>query len=247
MGGLIDALQRLQEIELRINHLRRQEEKEARQVHSAERQIRRIERERAELQAECARHQKELDRLDGDIKSREAAILKHREELLRVRTNKDYSAILTAINTEKADSTKIERLAMEKLAELERVQAELKDRTEESRAMQKRRDAAKEALEAHREKTAGQWAELQEQREAATNALPPTALHTFTRVAERHNGEALAEITRLHPKREEYACGGCNMQIPLDSVNAVRLQNELRLCTSCGRILCLPTSLATGT
>lgn len=246
MGELIRALQRLQEIELELAHLRRREERKTRQIRTAEREIRRLDEEVTVLRVEYARQQKDLEHLDRDVKHREASILKHREELLRARTNKDYSAVLTAINTEKADSAKVEKLAMEKLGGLESVQGQVSAQSQKQAAVRERLEAARRSLDEFRAKTADQRTSLQQERDAAADALPPTAMATFSRVAERHDGEALAEIIRLHPKREEYACGGCNMQVPLDSVNTVRLQDEIRLCPSCGRILCLPGSQGAG-
>jgi predicted nucleic acid-binding Zn-ribbon protein len=238
MGELIRALQRLQEIELGLARLRRREERKTRQIRTAEREIRRLDDGVSELRVECAQQQRDLEHLDRDVKSREAAILKHREELLRARTNKDYSLILTAINTEKADSAKIEKLALAKLGGLESVQEKVNARSQEQEAVRERLEAAKRSLEEFRDQTADERTSLQQERESAADAVPPSAMATFTRVAERHDGEALAEIIRLHPKREEYACGGCNMQVPLYSVNTVRLQDEIRLCPSCDRILC---------
>ncbi len=197
------------------------------------------------MRADCAQRQKEVDQLDQEVKSRETSILKHREELLRARTNKDYAVVLTAINTEKADSAKIETLALEKLGGLETVQAQVEDCTAAQNQVKAKLETAVRALEEYRAQTADQRADLSQRRDAAAEAVPPTAMATFTRVADRHEGEALAEIMRLHPKREEYACGGCNMQVPLDAVNTVRLQNEIRLCSSCGRILC-PAEAATA-
>jgi predicted nucleic acid-binding Zn-ribbon protein len=247
MGELITALQRLQEIELELNHLRRQEERKKRQVNIAERQIRQIDEEVAELQAECARQQREVDQLDHDVNTRKMSIAKHREELLRVRTNKDYAAILTAINTEEADKAKIEKLGLEKLAALEAIQEKVKERTDEQATIRTRMEAASRALEEHRAENAEQRTALEQQRDAAAEALPISAVATFSRVAQRHDGEALAEIIRQHPKRHEYACSGCNMQIPLDAVNTVRSQDEIKMCPSCGRILCAPENSATGT
>ena len=81
--------------------------------------------------------------------------------------------------------------------------------------------------------------ELLGRRREGSEGLPPTALATFTRVAEKHDGEGLAEVIRLHPKREEYACGGCNMTVPLDHVNALAARDEIQYCLVCGRILYL--------
>ena len=107
MGEILDALHSLQEIELQLSDLRRAEERKDRQVRNAQREIRKLDDRIAERRADQVARQAEVDHYDGDVKRREESINSHREALLEARTNKDYAAILTSINTEKADSAKI--------------------------------------------------------------------------------------------------------------------------------------------
>jgi predicted nucleic acid-binding Zn-ribbon protein len=65
---------------------------------------------------------------------------------------------------------------------------------------------------------------------------------TFHRVAERHEGEALAAVEVVNAKRNEYCCGGCNMSVTLQTVLAMRTLDQLQTCGSCGRILYLSAS-----
>ena len=239
MGGMLDALHRLQEIETQLGRLRREEAGKARQVRNLERQILRIDEDIERLEAEQAARQTEVDRFERDVKIREESILRHRDGLLKARTNKDYAAILTSINTEKADSAKIERLALEKLGEVERFQEEVASRAQQRGKLEERLATCRQALQDYRDQTAEEREDLLRQREIAASELAPTALATFTRVAEKHDGEALAEVVRLHPKREEYACGGCNMTITLENVAALRARDEIQFCYVCGRILYL--------
>ncbi|MHC4063035.1 MAG: zinc ribbon domain-containing protein [Planctomycetota bacterium] len=244
MGGILDALHRLQEIETQLNRLRREEEQKARVIRNVARQVHKIDQELARLEAEQAARQAEVDQLDQDVKTREAVILRHREALLKARTNKDYAAILTSINTEKADTAKIERLALDKLGEVERLSEQATSRAQQRDALEQRQASYKLALEDYRQETADERERLQAQRDIAANDLPSTALATFTRVADKHEGEALAEMVRLHPKREEYACCGCNMTVTLESVNALRSRDEIQFCKVCGRILYLGSPAA---
>ncbi len=236
MGELIASLQRLQEIELELNRIRKGEEAKLRQISGASRKIVRLDDDLLDLGRTSDQLQRESNALELEVKTREAAVTKHREELLKARTNKDYATILTAINTEKADTSKIEQLALEKLTEVEGFQAQITTREEEKSGIQARQDKVQAALDAYRAETADERERLEQSRKEASTTLPASALSTFTRVADHHEGEALAEVLKIHPKREEYACGGCNMQIPLDSVNTLRSRDEIRFCASCGRI-----------
>ena len=226
----------LQEIELKLNRLRKGEEGKLRQIRGAERKIGRIDEELHDLERARVQRQREADQLTHQVKSREESILRHREELLSARTNMFYAAILTEIYTEKADTEKIETIALEKLGELEKIQGEIDTRQQEKTSVAGRMDSAQAALERYREETAEERNTLREMREGASASLPSSALATFARVAERHEGEALAEVVKLQPRREEYACSGCNMQVPLDSVNALRSRDEILFCPNCARI-----------
>lgn len=241
MGEILDALHRLQEIELQLSDLRRGQERKARQVRNAQGHIRRLDDRITQLQAEEATRQADVDYFDGDVKRREESIDRHRGALLEAKTNKDYAAILTSINTEKADKAKIERLALEKLGELERVQQVAGDCRQERFAAEQRLDACKQALQEYLDSTAEQRQTLEAERDAAARELPASTLATFSRVAEKHNGEALAEVIRLHPRREEYACGGCHMTVTLDGVSALLSRDEVQFCGACGRILYMPS------
>ena len=47
----------------------------------------------------------------------------------------------------------------------------------------------------------------------------------------------MAEIVVVNAKRDEHACGGCNLSLTLQQVIAVQTSSDLQLCSSCGRIL----------
>ena len=161
MGELIASLQRLQEIELELNRLRKGEDGKSRQMRAADRKIAKITDELHELERERNRYQVEADQLSEQVKSREESILKHRTELLKVRTNKDYSAILTAINTEKADTEKIERLALEKMGEVEKLQGRIDTLLAEQEGVEARHASAREALEQYRDETSDEREKLE--------------------------------------------------------------------------------------
>lgn len=241
MGGILEALHRLQEIETQLNGLRREEAGKGRKIRNVERQILKLDEEVERLEAERVTRQSEADQFDRDVRTRESAILGHRDALLKARTNKEYAAILTSINTEKADSAKIERLGLEKLGEVERLEEQIAALAKERESLTERLAACKQVLENYLDQTREERTRLQQQRQGATGDVPASALATFVRVAEKHEGEGLVEVSRLHPKREDYACGGCNMTLTLEIVAVLRARDEIQFCNACGRILRLPS------
>ena len=85
---------------------------------------------------------------------------------------------------------------------------------------------------------------LESEHETVAKEVSPNNLAVFQRVAEAHEGEAMAKILKPHPKEQEYICDGCNMNIPMEKVNALLTKEEIQLCTVCGRILFIAESEA---
>ena len=241
MGSILEALHRLQSIESQLAALRQRREAKARQIEIQKRNVDRAERNRQEDHRKYLEQQTRLDMLTLDVTARQAAIDKHRQALSRAKTNREYAAILTAMNTEKADTAKIEN---EILRLMETTQA-LKDEETGIQAEQARFQAqvaeAEETLRRLDEQSKKERERLTLDRDACADTIPPLALASFNRVAEHHDGEALAAVDKLSPKGEEYICSGCNMKVTLEVINTLRSRDEVQTCNVCGRLLFLRT------
>ena len=108
MGATVDALLRLQGIERQLAEVRQGVERRVRAVRRQESSISEVDRDLDAKRAALKIDQIEADRLDVDMKVHDASIAKLRQSLNQVKTNKEYSAILTQLNTEKADNGKLE-------------------------------------------------------------------------------------------------------------------------------------------
>ncbi len=239
MGETLDALQRLQAVELKTTAIRRAIESKVRLVEIKRRNLRRAEEKLRENQLAARERQMKLDALNLDIAVREESVQKHREALNRAKTNKEYSAILAAMNTEKADNARQEGDAlkwMEDVQTLTNTHAEIEA---ERNKLAEEVAAADSAAAAYEQECRGELDQLQATRNEFAAKIAAGALSVFERVAERHEGEALAAVVKPFPKREEYSCSGCNLKVPIEVVNALRTRDELQLCKTCGRILFL--------
>ena len=239
---LLEALHRLQEIEQKLAAIRRKREVKARRVEASTRKAKQTEEQLKGHQRQVRERQVRLDALSLDVAAKEETVQKHREALNRAKTNKEYAAILAAMNTEKADTAKLESGVLELMEEIQtlkneasEVEAAKQRLLEEIRTTEDR--LAEFDSECHEERT-----RLEADRDACSSVVPPSTLQTFTRVAESLDGEAMAAVTKMHPNRKEYVCAGCNMTISLEIVNALQSRDEIQQCGSCGRILHVDSS-----
>jgi DNA-directed RNA polymerase subunit RPC12/RpoP len=65
----------------------------------------------------------------------------------------------------------------------------------------------------------------------------------FERMADKYEGEAMAAIARPNPRREEYVCTSCNMDLVVDLYNRLHTRDEVVFCPSCKRMLYIPEDL----
>jgi uncharacterized protein len=237
MGATLDALCRLQEVELQIAEIQKKIDRKQGVLKRQEQRIADHEAKIRAWQAAIRTDQMEADRLDLDVKGNEAQIAKLRQALNTAKTNKEYSAILTQLNTTKADSSKVEEKVLAFFKQIEGKRKELAGIQEEREKELVKLEEAKAALKEAEDKSRDKLTQLGRDRDTAASAVPGKALDTFNRVARKLEGEAMAQVIRTHPKREEYACEGCNMSITIEQVNNILSRDDAVLCNSCGRIL----------
>lgn len=239
MGATLDALHRLQTIETQLRSVREQIESKKRSVQSHQRRIATTDRQIADLHQQIRHAQTEADKMDLDRKTHEQHIAKMREALNRTKTNKEYAAILTQLNTDKADAAKTEDAvltALSKIDDLKKQETDLKATKEKEQARAAELEKAATDVQA---KLAGSLKDLEAQRSAAAAKVSKESLALFERACESHDGEALANVEQVHPKRPEYICSGCNMSLTLETINALQTKDIVVQCQTCSRILYL--------
>jgi predicted nucleic acid-binding Zn-ribbon protein len=246
MSELLEALNKLQNVERQLSEFRRHEDGIQRRIAAHTRKLTQTQADHDQLRRELAAKQRRIDERALEVATREESAAKHREALNRTRTNKEYAAILTAINTEKADTSKIE-MEIVSLKDEYRVHEEKALAAEmEKDQIAQRIAAAEQEMATYREKTRAQREKLLAERQAFSVDIPASAMQIFLRVAERHDGEAMAPVTKVNPRREEYACSGCNIRVSIEVVSALQGKGDLQYCKVCGRILYLAAAAGAG-
>lgn len=182
------------------------------------------------------------DRLELELRTRDEQIAKLRASLNTARTNKEYAAVLTQLNTTKADNSKFETQILDLMKNIEADEAECTE-------TQTQIDYQKQKLEQIRKDSEGlavkyelEIKEIQAEWDNVAKEIPADLLSIFNRVAETYDGEALAIIEQQDESLGTYSCGGCFMGITAESVNLLMTKDDIIRCPNCTRILVLGSS-----
>jgi len=242
MGSVLTGLIKLQSVENRLRAVKAKLSRCRRNVIIQENQVRSLQNALEAKAEEIQLTKIQSDRLELELKTKDEAIARLRASLNAAKTNKEYAAVLTQLNTTKADNSKIETQILELMKNIEADEAE-------SAEIQSQIDEQKQKLEQTRKETELSAAkfeteinEIQNQWIQVAKTIPPEPLEVFKRVAETYDGEALAVIEKQEGKTGAYSCGGCFMGITAESVNLLMTKDDIIRCPNCTRILILQNS-----
>jgi len=239
MGPVLNGLLKLQSVENRLRAEKAKLTRCRRNVVIQENLIRSLQNALEAKKEEVQLTKVQFDHLELELKTKDEIIARLRSSLNIAKTNKEYAAVLTQLNTTKADNSKIETQSLELLKDIEADEAESKD-------IQKQINEQKETLEQTRkeseilaDKYLAEIDKIQIEWDQVAQTIPNDSLDKFKRVADTYDGHAVALVEGQQDKKGTYSCGGCFMGITAESVNMLMTKDDIIHCPNCTRILVL--------
>ena len=119
MGPVLHGLIKLQSVENRLRAVKSKLIRCRRDVIFQENQLRILQNGLEAKKEEIKLVQIQIDRLELELKEADAHIAKFRAALNLAKSNKEYAAILTELNTSKADNAKVENQVLDLMKNIE--------------------------------------------------------------------------------------------------------------------------------
>ena len=153
-----------------------------------------------------------------------------KEQLMAVKTNKEYTAMQHEIATAEAEVQRREDAILEHMLEADDLTAEV---TAAERALQTDRaevERERAELESRRDKLAHKLGGTSDERAKLTGSIGAAARQLFEAIASQRRGIAVVEARDGH-------CTVCNVRLRPQMLNQILRNTELIQCESCMRIL----------
>jgi hypothetical protein len=198
----------------------------------------------AALDARLAEKEQDLAaaraRLDESLKNRrelekqlaavQARLSRYKDQLMEVKTNKEYQAMQHEIVTAEREVRSTEDRILDRMEEGEAVAKEIKAVEATLAAERAAVNAEKRQLEGQRVAMEDQIARAADERQAVVAGISAEALAIFESVSPKRNGVAVVEARDGH-------CSVCNVRLRPQRFLEVRRNDTLIQCDSCQRIL----------
>jgi uncharacterized protein len=168
--------------------------------------------------------------IEKEVAGVQARLSKYKDQLMAVKTNKEYQAMQTEIATAEGLVRSYEDRLLDLMEASEKESADLRA----AEAAMKSEEAAiatqQRALEAEKAARQSELEHLTSERSDLVKQIPPDALAVFDRVAHGRKGVAVAEA-------KDGLCSVCHVRLRPQVFNEVRRNAAIIQCDSCTRIL----------
>ncbi len=227
-----NVLIRLQSLKNKINELETVQEHRKQDIQKKNVQIERKKALTEQKHEEKIAAQKEIDRKELDLKTNEDEISKYNSQLNSIKTNKEYTALVSEIGSKKADMSILEDEILSMMSKLEaanqgyeKAKGNLKSEDESLKDLKKSVDTELRESDIEIEK-------VKDEQKKYIDLLDEHSLKHYNRLSNIKGGKAIVPVIGN-------VCGGCSMTITTQTLNELMSSKDLVFCRSCSRILYL--------
>jgi len=192
------------------------------------------------LQARTAKAEEERQGLEGlnklhkekesELKQGQEKLRKAKERLLEVKTNKEYQAMLTEIDTFEKSNGRIEEEILILYDRIDEKKGFVKSHEKDLKQYQSSYEAERKEIDEELSSIDGELEIQQKKFEALVPGLKPELLRRYEMIKGRRNGLAVVFARNA-------VCSGCNINLPPQLYNELQRSEELICCPNCNRIL----------
>ena len=226
----LERLIRLQEYCLAIEEQAKKLSAMPARIQDLEQSLARHRADVAKTRDELAESQKLRRKLEGDLQAIETKIGKYQGQLMEVKTNKEYTAMLHEIETVKEERSSIETRILQSMDAGEAVEEGIRQKEAALALEQERVAAGVTSLKQEEREAADRKATLEGEKARLESELAPELVAEFNRVARVRGGVAVARVV-------DGLCQGCSVRIQPRVLQQIRRNEGLLRCDSCKRFL----------
>ena len=220
----------LQDLELKITGLQKQVTDIPELVQGFDKELRRIREEHEALVARSKELVNHRRTLEGQADLSRSKLSRLKDQLMAVKTNKEYTAMLHEIKMAEDEIRAEEDRVLEIMEHMEALEAELKNRTGDLNKKVAELEAEIRKAENSVPGMETEMAKLREDQASMESLIESELLDRYRRIADARRGLGLAEA-------KDELCTACHVRIRPQVLADILHTGDIFICDSCSRIL----------
>jgi uncharacterized protein len=228
----LNILLQLQSIDSQIYSLNEQKNTRPKEIEALKLAFEEKKKHMADLEKISLDLQKTKKDAEMELASKEDGVKKLQGQLYSLKTNKEYNTMLQQISDSKADASRVEDKILEVMEKIEisrkDVEAEKGRLTQEEKGFNEQKKKVEDQLKEIDEKLS----QLDAQRKRIVPEIDKKILGQYERILKNRDGLAIVEV-------KNDICLGCNMLVPAQVINLIKMYDRMITCEVCNRILFL--------
>lgn len=227
----LQALFTLQQIDSQIDKIKIIRGELPLEVQDLEDEIAGLETRAANFEQEVADLKETIAARQAAMKESESLILKYKEQIDKVRNNREYDSLIKELDYQKLEIELAEKKINDVRFKIENLENEISETNEKLKERKIDLTAKKEELADIVKDTENEEEELTKKSIENEKFIEDRLVTAYKRIRENaRNGLAVVQI-------ERDACGGCFNKIPPQHQLDIRMHKKIIVCDYCGRIL----------
>lgn len=226
----IENLVKLQTIDSEIYSLKHEKDSKPQEIKALEASFEEKKAHLKSLENSLLDLQKQRKDKELELASKEEGAKKLQTQLYTLKTNKEYQAMLQQIQDVKTDASVIEDKILELFDQADKVKTETEKEKAHLKEEEQAFDAQKKKVEDRVKEIDDRLAQLDAQRKQVMPEIEPKILKQYERILANRDGLAIVVV-------KDNSCGGCNMFVPPQVINLIKMYERIITCEICNRIL----------
>ena len=230
-------LVKLQAVDSEIYALKHEKEAKPLEIKALQDQFEAKKQHLNELEKNQLELQKQRKDREGELAAKEEATKKLQSQLYSLKTNKEYQAMLGQIQDSKADGSVIEDKILQLFEAADKSRLEIDQEKNKLAGEEKVFNDLKKKVDDRVKEIDGRLSQLDAQRKQVLPEIEQKIMGQYDRILASRDGLAICGV-------KDNSCLGCNMFVPPQVINLIKMYDRIITCEICNRILYIPDESA---
>lgn len=226
----LSVLLQLQAIDSEISALKYEKGSKPQEIKSLESSFENKKAHLADLEKTVLDLQKRRKDKELELASKEEGIKKLQTQLYSLKTNKEYQIMLEQIQDAKADASVIEDSILDLFEQADQTKSEIDKEKQKLKEEEKIFNEQKKKIEDRIKEIDDHLSQLESRRGQILPGIEAKILAQYERILTSRDSLAIVGV-------KDNSCKGCNMFVPPQVINLIKMYERIITCEVCNRIL----------